>query len=747
MQTITQTEIGFLKSLKSSELQRILATLSKSEQEQTLRQLLQTDKATPTDERERQRQRQSERRARERDIAIEPPLNVKRRTECLADAKTFLTEYFTDTFSEAFTLDRESMLAAILDAARFGKDIAIAGPRGEGKTKIATYGALYLMCAGLSNFPLVIGKSQVKAANELETIKDQLQQNEKLRADFPEIGVPFAAVGAWSSRARMQTVAGEYTNLRLSSHMIAFPTIAERQLDDWPAGVEPVSKGQVMMALGVDGPIRGTNYRDRRPTLAILDDIESRESAQSDALIEANQTIIEKDVAGLGTGSSRVSRVMLCTTQNRKCIAYIYTDTKQKPSWNGKRYRRMQEKPDREDLWQRYIELRQNKADEDPDAREATQFYESNREQMDRGVQMSNQNSYDKRLAADGKPLEYSAVQAYYNSVADFGEASVATEQDNDPPENVGPEGSGLTSNLVASRLNTFDKWQCPENTKVVTAGLDVGKYECHYTVTAWTKDAAGCVLDYGVAEVYNGTTAAHEHSIEQNIFRTLLDFRDWITSVDIVDASGAKRDLAECFVDSGAYTQAVYEFVKQTGGQRFVATKGMAPYRTPARTTDTTRVGKEMHATYQQSEGVWLHHLNADHWKRFVHERYLSPTYDTTGLLRAGSLSLYQPAGNKQHYSYAQHIVAEEYVSEFKQGKGERCYWLVHNRNNHYLDATALAAAAASKYGVSMIASQEKPLAPTPKAKAKARVDAARNAQRRARSRQNWISRAQRRR
>lgn len=744
--TFTNQEIGFLKSLNDSALQKVLGELSMSQQQEAIVQLLQNNQTDDLDEREKQRRRQSERRARERDLNITPPINLDRREACIASPELFMTEYFLSTFNEPFTVDRRSMLEAVLEAAKHGKDMAIAGPRGEGKTKIAMYGALYLMISGLSTFPLVIGKSQVKASNELDTIKDQLQQNDKLLQDFPEIGIPFKAVGAWSSRARMQTVGGEYTNIRLGSHMIVFPTIRKEQLRDWPDSVAPVSNGQVMISLGVDGPIRGTNYRDARPTLAILDDIESRESAQSDALIESNEMVIEKDVAGLGTGSSRVSRVMLCTTQNRKCIAYRYTDVKQKPSWNGKRYRRMREEPDRADLWQEYVQLRKNKSENDPDAREATKFYLRNLEEMNRGVVMSNDNSFDKRTASDGEPMEYSACQSYYNAVADFGAESVATEQDNDPPATVGPEGSGINANLVASRLNTFERLQCPENTRCITAAIDVGKYVCHYTITAWTKDAAGCIIDYGVQEVANSAAVTHESSIEMNIYRTLLDFRDYILGLEITDASGSVRSVNETFVDSGAYTQAVYEFTRSTGGKQFTSTKGMSPYRQPSKPSDSVRLGKEIHSQFLIADNVWLHHLNTDYWKKFVHERFLSPTYDSNGMLRAGSLSIFHPTGSKQHFSFSQHIVAEEYVSEFKTGKGEKCYWMVHNRNNHWLDSTAMAAAAAAKYGVSMVTDKTtKKLLATPKDKAQQKINAARREQRKNNLRNNWVNRVRR--
>jgi len=58
-------------------------------------------------------------------------------------------------------------------------------------------------------------------------------------------------------------------------------------------------------------------------------------------------------------------------------------------------------------------------------------------------------------------------------------------------------------------------------------------------------------------------------------------------------------------------------------------------------------------------------------------------------------------------------HLVAEELVSEFKEGKGVKTYWTVKNENNHWLDATYLAAAAGEICGVKLIAPSETEIAP----------------------------------
>lgn len=644
-------------------------------------------------------------RAAERDIRIPIPAEPNRRIDCMADPILALRTYFGSAFFQPFTEDREAMLQGIIDAAQYGGDSAIAGPRGEGKTRLAIYGALYLILRGLSPFPMVIGKSQTKAQNELKTIKERLQQSELFIADFPEVGVPFKAVGGWSSRARMQTVGGIHTNIEIGADHLIFPTITLEQLpSNWPSNIVPASQGQIMSCMGIDGPIRGTNYRDRRPTMAILDDIEDKKSSDSDALIEQNEEKIEKDIGGLGGSGRRVSRIMLCTIQNRKCIAYKYTDAKLHPSWKGRRYRKMVKTPDRMDMVQEYLEKRIERASDDPDAREAFRFWRDNKEAIEKGCHVSNPYSYDSRIHADGEPLELSAIQAYYNNVADRGADAVATEDDNDPPEKAGPQGNGLTWEIVSNRISGLDRRQIPANASCITAAIDLGKYSCHWVIIAWWKGAGGCVIDYGVAEVSGTDTSMDNEASEPMIYRTLLNFRDELLNKRFVDAAGADRRVDSVFVDSGTFTDAAYEFVRQVNGAPFFASKGIGNYRGKTTRTDKIVPGNHLHAAYQDSQRIWLYELDTSYWKQWVHERFLTPTFDEQNFLRRGGLSLFSAPNGKKHLSFAKHIVAEELVQEFKEGKGTKTYWNPVSDNNHWLDATYMAAAAAGANGIYLL-------------------------------------------
>jgi hypothetical protein len=651
----------------------------------------------------------AKKRASDRDIKIPIPKDPIRRRDALQDGELFLTTYFPEVFFEPFTADRRDMHDSIVRAAMYGGDQAIAGTRGEGKTKLAIYTALYLTLTGLAVFPIVIGKNQRKSESELRTVREKLQQSELLLQDFPEICQPFKAVGGWSSRARMQTVAGEFSRLELAADHLIYPTIGRHQLpDDWPEDIEPVSRGQILASIGIDGGIRGTNYRDIRPDIAIIDDIEDRQAAESDAVIEKNEDIIEKDIAGLASSARRVARVFLCTIQNRKCIAFKFTDPKKKPSWKGKRYRKMIKRPDRMDLVQEYMTKRIERADDDPDAREAFRFWRDNRAEIERDCVVSNASSFDGTIHEDGEPLELSAIQSYFNKVADWGDEAVATEIDNDPPEEVGPQGSGLSWQMVAGRLSGLDRGQLPANASCVTAAIDLGKYLCHWVVIAWWKGAGGCVIDYGRAEVVGTDKGMDNQASEPQIYKALLNWRDEILSKKYVDAAGSDRKVDAVFVDSGTFTDAAYQFVRDVGGTPFYVSKGIGNYRDKTTETDKIKPGNHFHAAYQEAQGLWLYELNTDYWKQFIHERFLTPTFDEQNFLRRGALSLFNQPGDKKHTSYAQHIVAEELVSEFKEGKGLKTYWNVVSDNNHWLDATYNAAAAASARGIYL-------LSPTP--------------------------------
>jgi hypothetical protein len=659
----------------------------------------------PKDEKTRDRERKAKQRAQGREVYIPVPVDYELRLACLADPELLLTTCFPKVYFEPFTEDRKDMLRSIWRAASYGGDQAIAGPRGEGKTTIAMDGALALMLAGLSTFPVVIGKNQDSASDELKFLRERMLESDEFAALFPEIAIPMRAVGPHAANARLQTVGGVFIRMHLGQKHFAFPTITDEMLPHWPEHMRSVAKGQVIGAVGIEGKIRGFKFRSERPTLSIIDDIESPESVLNHETIQKFETIIEEDIGGMGSSSEQIARVYLCTTLNRQCNAFKYTDRTKKRSWNGRRYRKMLKPPSRMDLVEQYIDLYKNRKDDDPDAREAYRFWKDNQQELEKDAVVSNKHSYSKKIHEDGEPMELSAVHAYYNVVARRGPKAAATELDNDPPEDASAKGIGLTVQVVSSRLNGLAKRQLPANTVTLTAAIDLGKYYCHWAVVAWWQGAGGCVVDYGAKQVLGTDNTQDHYAAEPHIFDALLDWREQILQTNYTDASGIVRKVDLCFVDSGAFTNCAYKFCVDVG-RPFFPSKGIANYKKKKADTNRLFVGDNLHCEYLPAHKVALYELDTDYWKQFIHERFMTSTFDENNMLRRGALSLYHT--EKKHTMYAEHICAEEYVSEFVEGKGSKQYWNKRRDDNHWLDATYMAAAAAEVYGVKLLSSSE---------------------------------------
>ena len=101
-----------------------------------------------------------------------------------------------------------------------------------------------------------------------------------------------------------------------------------------------------------------------------------------------------------------------------------------------------------------------------------------------------------------------------------------------------------------------------------------------------------------------------------------------------------------------------------------------------------------------------WLNLLDADFWKCYVHARFMTPPDNR------GSITLFGD-DPQSHHAYGHHIVSEQLVTEFVEDKGELTHWKKLSKNNHWLDATYQAAAAAGQFGVRLLRPQPQPAAP----------------------------------
>ena len=628
-------------------------------------------------------------------IVIPKCVDPERRSRSIADPALFLRTYFPSRYRLEFGKDHLFMIETIVSRGRNGGKQAIAAPRGRGKSEIVKGLLVYLVCAQIVRFILPVAATTPLAKRLYKDFKKKLATNDLLYEDFPEICHPIRQLSGAPLRAAKQHVDGRLTQIVWTDDYVSLPHVPGS-----PYG------GVKMAYYGLDAAFRGANIDGDRPDFVLVDDPETRESAKSHMQIDDREQILDQDINGLASQEEHLAVVVLSTVQNNYCLSARLTDTKLRPSYNGKRFGMVLSWPTNADAWHTYMQMRrEDQIAGDEHGTRALDYYEANREQMDEGVEMLSE--HYKPIEINGRQMVVSAIQQAHNTIADTSRDAYFTEYQNDPPASTGPQGQGLTAELVASRLSGFARRQLPANTIALTAAIDLGKYRCHWAVVAWWTGGGGCVVDYGVAEVTGTDKAIDNEASEPMIYRALLNWRDELMSKNYVDATGVNRRIDFCLVDSGTFTTAAYAFCRQAGGV-FHPSKGINPYHPRKQSTATCLASANLHAQKFTHENLWLYELDTNHWKQFVHERFLTPPMDENNMLRRGSLSLFELDGYEKHGSYAQHIAAEELLTEFKEGKGVKTYWSVKNENNHWLDATYMAAAASEVCGIKLIGGPE---------------------------------------
>lgn len=667
-------------------------------------------------ERERQRRLMARKRAESRDITISKCMNPRRRRRSQRDIFYGLRTYFPHRFYNHFTDDQREMVNVILHTIKHGGDQAIAAVRGDGKTTLVECVVALAICFGWVRFPALFGATGSFAEQILTNIKLEFESNELLLDDFPEVCEPIWALEGAAQRCGGQTVGGKRTRMQWSGDGVVFPTVKGSK-----------ASGAVIMTRGLDGAIRGMRHGFLRPDFALVDDADTEESAVSPSQQAKREKAIDRSIAGLAGPGKKIGRVILGTLINGTCIIARYTDAATKPSFKGKRFSLVKQWPEREDLWSEFIRLRQQGCDINSgvsiDAAHA--FYLANRAEMDRGAVVSNPH----RAIRDADPPEASSLEHVYNRIADIGRDAFDTEYQNQPPKEDGPEGSGITAGLIQKRLSGFPMNVMPAGRIALTAFLDVGKNKgCHYAVVAWYPGARGHVIDYGVQEVHNIDTIGPEAAV----LAALRAWREERLQNPYVNEDGEPVKLDLVLVDSGDgnLEKTVYQFVAGAGAP-FRASKGFgsrhdqSPFRRVQKRTPELKPGDgwfESKQWYQSPGGaggggrtpLWLVGLDADFWKGWVHDRFMTEHRDdATFALRRGALSLFGSDGQR-HHSFARHVVAEVLETEFVRGKGMKRKWVVKNRNNDWGDCMVGCAAAGSMCGVSL-AGDARPATPKP--------------------------------
>ncbi|TWU12867.1 Phage terminase large subunit (GpA) [Symmachiella macrocystis] len=641
-----------------------------------------------------------------RDIGELPAVvDPQRRAAAARSFRVYLEVYFPDLFYMGWSADHLRVISKIERAVLEGGLFAMAMPRGSGKTSLAECACLWAMSYGWREFVALIGADEKHAADMLASIKVELETNENLLADFPEVCYPIRMLEGIAHRCRGQLHLGRRTQMQWTAREIVLPTIADS-----------AASGAVVKVAGLTGGIRGMKFkradgRAVRPSLVVLDDPQTDESAKSPSQCRTREEIVAGAVLGLAGPGNKISGVMPCTVIREGDLADAMLDTQKRPEWQGERTKLVYAFPENEKLWEQYEKIRADGLRAGDGGAAGTEFYRANREAMDAGSKVA----WEERFL----PGELSAIQSAMNLKID-NEAAFFAEYQNEPLPTDDVDDELLSEDEICRRINRGKRGAVPAWASRLSVFVDVHKKLLYWMVCAWGNDFTGAVIDYGaypdqkrarftlreskVAMSHKAPGAGMEGAIYAGLEVTVDDLlgREWAGA----DGAALRPDI--CLIDAnwGQSTDVIKMFCRQShyAGQLWPSHgKGVTASMKPLgewRNEPGDLAGLNWRApTIRGKRGAVRHVMfDANFWKSFLNARL------STSMGDPGALTLF---GNKpeRHALLADHLTAEYRIRT--EGRGRRVdEWKVKpgRADNHWLDCGVGCAVGASMLGVELM-------------------------------------------
>ena len=639
-----------------------------------------------------------------RDIGELPDVvDAERKKKCEKDFRLFCETYFPETFTLTWSPDHLKAINRIETAVLRGGLFALAMPRGSGKSSLTEVAAIWSMLYGHREFIVLIGATESAALELLDSLMTELEVNEHLAADFPEVCFPIQQLDGIANRCAGQLYHGERTRITWTSNEIVLPTIKGSK-----------ASGIVVRVAGITGRIRGMKYkrpdgRSVRPSLVIIDDPQTSESAGSLEQTRKRVRVLAGDILGLAGPGQKISGIMPCTIIRPGDMADIILNRQTHPDWNGERTKMVYAFPKNTKLWEEYAEIRAEALRTDGNFQKATDFYAEHREEMDEGAQVS----WEARFNHD----EISALQHAMNLKMQD-EIAFAAEYQNDPlPEDTGGEEI-LSIDAICAKINGLPHNKVPLACDHVTLFIDVQKALLFYVVTAWAGNFTGSVIDYGawpdqhrrefsLADA-NPTIQSEfpRAGLEGGLYAALTALTDDLLGREWEREDGAVLKIERALIDAnwGQSTDLVYEFCRESrfagiilpSHGRYVgaSSKPMTEYRKQP----GDRLGFNwMMPSVAKKRAVRHVIFDSNFWKSFVHARLAVAIGDK------GSLTLYGRIPGV-HQLLAEHLTAEYRVKTSGRGRTVDEWKLKpEHHDNHWLDCLAGCAVCGSMLGCSL--------------------------------------------
>lgn len=630
-----------------------------------------------------------------RDISPLPAIvNPERRAACARNLQLFCETYYPQVFCLEWSADHLRVIKKIETAMLDGGLFAIAMPRGSGKTSLAIVAAEWALIYGHCRFVVLIGSSEDAACELLEGLKGDLEHNDLLLEDFPEVCYPIRRLEGIVARATGQLLDGKRTHIAWTAKDLILPTVPNS-----------LASGSAVKVAGILGRVRGLNINlpatgeKIRPDCVLIDDPQTDESARSPKQVRDRLKVVCGAVLGLAGPGKKIRGVMPVTVVEKNDMA---DQVLGRPEWQGERTKLMKTFPTNIKLWEEYDELRKTSLRAGRGIADATAFYVANRAAMDEGAEAA--------WPARFNPDEVSAIQNCMNLKL-ANEEAFFSEYQNEPTQlDVGTELQ-ITSEQLRTKVTNVRRGVVPAWVSKVTAFIDVQGKCLYYAVVGWSDDFTGHVLDYGsypdqgrlyfyLREVSKTLARAKPGvSIEGAIYEGLdklvsqLMERRWQR-----DEGGDPLLICRTLIDAnwGDSTDVVKKFCRESKHAAvLLASHGHGVTADKKPMNDWEKKPAERAGWNWRVRNAPGRHIiyDTNSFKSFVAQRILSAQGER------GTLSIFHGT-ETQHRMFFEHASSEWGIPTEGNGRVVNVWHLRPNRENHLLDCLVGAAVAASEQG-----------------------------------------------
>ncbi len=591
----------------------------------------------------------------------------------------------------------EKVLEQMQGALASRQNYCILMGRGSGKTSYMECAALYAIATGLQKYVVIVSANQVGANNILADIFRAIAEpSSKLALDYPSLCGPYHLCNG--SFHRKQTYKGITTDISKTASQLVFARLQDGN------GKELPTSGSLIASRGVGSALRGMKHGVLRPTLCLLDDLQTSEVAANPQAVEKVCDTIRKDIMPMA-GKNRLSIIQTATQiLPEDLVAKIKADK----AWTTTIFPSVLSFPTNSKLWDEYFRL----WDEECLAEGITadkhkgslKFYKDHFAEMNEGAEVFN----PKRFAKEDGHI--SSLQKLLEIRHVIGFSAFQAEYQQNPVEM--STSLPITAAIVNARVGDYKELEVPsENVRYVCASTDLNPSKYFTTVIAVFMRDGTCRIIWHKFTPTKIKATLTEQEYYSKVYEALAALGKELKAISDKLAHPIQGWAIDC---NGTNWNPALDFArnsKQICGLPCCGFVGKAStqFRTKLQSRLKEAVGRTLLCGDEDerkragSGRRWMY-FDADAAHEQVQKGFL------TALGNLGSISWYTD-GN--HAKWAAQVAAERLLYKKERADGTTVYqWKANGPDHDALDAIGQALAAYASLGLATPTHVGKPIA-----------------------------------